>query len=381
MFNGEISTEVFLRDYWQQKPLVIRNALPQIEPPITANELAGLACESDVNSRLIKQLDKKPFWSVDYGPFESSIFENLPTKNWTLLVSDVEKHVIEGRELLNLFRFIPDWRIDDLMISYAVEGGSVGPHIDAYDVFLVQVKGQRRWQINTAPFDEGAPYLEGIDLRILKQFEADSEWVLDPGDILYLPPNIAHHGVAENECMTCSVGFRAPSTHALVSEFAETIASNLPQHFRYSDKNITRQQHPAEITKETLENIKAILSENMTLDNTIIQKWFGEFITSDGTDNHIDNAEIIYNDLTFLKSNELIFHSMHSKFLFSQENDQAILFVDGKSFVTSLMFAKHICESFQINTKHLLQLCTGEREKTVLLNLFNDGYLICDYET
>ncbi len=190
---GPISVEEFLADYWQKKPLFVKNAFPDLQSPITADELAGLACEDDINARLVLEKDGDYPWQAKNGPFDESLFSELPETHWSLLISDMEKYLPETMSLVKPFRFLPDWRRDDLMISYAPEGGSVGPHVDDYDVFLIQLSGHRLWKISE---DFCFDAIEGVDLRILKTFEAEQQWLCEPGDLLYLPPNVAHHGVA-----------------------------------------------------------------------------------------------------------------------------------------------------------------------------------------
>ena len=190
---GELSPAEFLDQYWQKKPCLIRQAIPGFEQLLDGDDLAGLACEEMSDARLVKGTMEAADWSVEHGPFDEDAFSALPPENWTLLVQDVEKHYAPLQELMQQFQFIPSWRLDDLMISYAVPGGSVGPHTDQYDVFLLQATGRRRWQIASS-FDAGL--LEDCPLNVLEQFSPEQEWVLEPGDMLYLPPNIAHHGVA-----------------------------------------------------------------------------------------------------------------------------------------------------------------------------------------
>ena len=379
MFNSDVTLEEFLSDYWQKKPLLFRNAFSNFRSPLTADELAGLACEEDSNARLIIETADKPYWSVEYGPLEESRFESLPQTNWTLLVSDVEKHVLEGRELLEHFRFIPDWRIDDLMISYAVKGGSVGPHLDAYDVFLLQAEGQRHWSIsNTENNDE---ILEDIDLRILKSFTAESQWTLDPGDMLYLPPNLAHHGVAVDDCITCSIGFRSPSVHTLISEYAESLAVTLPQDLRYSDADISQQQRPAEITQESINRIKQLLIDNLQINDEFVQKWFGEHITdSNATIQRNHTAEDITETINLdeLQDVDFFSHSPSTKFLYSRYRDNALVFIDGQSFETSLSFAETLCRSHAVMAKELVSSIRTENDELTLLKLLSLNYLIFD---
>ena len=213
----------FLAEYWQKKPLLIRQAIPNFKGLMSPNELAGLACEDDVQARIIKQ--KKDKWSVQNSPFDETDFTKLPKKDWTLLVQSVNHYLPEAADLLAQFNFIPHARLDDLMVSYAPAGGGVGAHVDSYDVFLLQGSGKRNWKIST---QSDLSLVEGAHLRILKQFETEQEWTLEAGDMLYLPPHIAHWGVAMSDnCMTYSIGFRAPKTQELMHEFLSYLQDNI----------------------------------------------------------------------------------------------------------------------------------------------------------
>ena len=230
---GGITAREFLRDYWQKKPLLIRQAIPDFESPIDADELAGLALEEEVESRLVIEHGERP-WELRRGPFAEDAFGALPEREWTLLVQAVDQFVPEVAELLEQFRFLPSWRIDDVMISFAAPGGSVGPHFDNYDVFLLQAQGKRNWKIGQMCNSE-SPLLQHADLRILAEFEESAEWVLEPGDMLYLPPRLAHFGIAEDDCMTYSVGFRAPSAAEVLTHFTDFLAQYLTDEERYTD--------------------------------------------------------------------------------------------------------------------------------------------------
>ena len=376
-FPGDISVETFLRDYWQKKPLLVRNAFPGIQSPLTPDELAGLACEDDANSRIVFEQHEQGHWYVQHGPLNEDDFSDLPEKNWTLLVTDVEKHVPAARELIDHFRFIPDWRIDDLMISYAPEGGSVGPHTDAYDVFLIQTHGQRRWMLNQ-DFDDTC--LQGTELRILEHFIAAQDWVLNPGDMLYLPPNIAHYGIAMNECMTCSVGFRAPSISNMVSEYAENLAANIDQSLRYEDPDLVCQPSPAEISPDALKRIKSIIAEKLTLDDERLVRWFGEFSSESRSGLHTQSPEILissYDELAAsLTAESNISQSPAVKFLFARNNDTALLFVDGNCYTTSQAFAVALTENREIKARHLIESIDNETDQQTLLELYNCGCLL-----
>ncbi|MCU7931860.1 MAG: cupin domain-containing protein [Candidatus Thiodiazotropha sp. (ex Codakia rugifera)] len=276
-FPKGLTTEKFLADYWQRQPLLFRNPLPDFQCDLEANDLAGMACEEAFESRLVLEKHGVTPWEARFGPFDDTLFSELPESHWTLLVQDVDKHLPAVAELLDYFRFIPDWRLDDVMVSYAVDQGSVGPHIDDYDVFLYQAEGRRRWKIHTRPVSE-EDFIPGLDLRILPDFEAEQEWLLEPGDMLYLPPNVAHWGLAEGECMTCSVGFRAPRLQEMASAwFDATIENRLPQR-RYRDPPLQPQAAPGEILPSSLNEFKALLHACLQ-HNDQDDRWFGRFIT------------------------------------------------------------------------------------------------------
>jgi len=217
---GGLSPERFLRDHWQKRPLLIRQAVPGFAGIIDRDAFLTLATRADATSRLVIHHPRRrgrARWERHDGPFGGLDASMLPRSHWTLLVNAVETLVPGGWELLQKFAFVPSARIDDLMVSYAAPGGSVGPHDDRYDVFLLQGPGRRRWQVSTGGSREHDP---AAAIKVLKDFRPEEEWVLEPGDMLYLPPGVAHHGVAFGECMTCSIGFRAPSQQELLADFA-----------------------------------------------------------------------------------------------------------------------------------------------------------------
>lgn len=203
---GGLSPQQFMRRHWQKRPLLIRQAVPGVRPPLDRAALFALAGQDGVESRLIRR--QGAAWTLKHGPFARTALPPLKQPGWTLLVQGLDLHVPAAHEMLSRFRFVPQARLDDLMVSYASDGGGVGPHLDSYDVFLLQVHGRRRWRIGRA---HDATLVPGVPLKILAHFEVEQEWLLEPGDMLYLPPRWAHDGVAEGECMTCSVGFRAAS--------------------------------------------------------------------------------------------------------------------------------------------------------------------------
>jgi 50S ribosomal protein L16 3-hydroxylase len=249
----------FIQRYWQKKPCLIRQAFPGIKSPVSPEELAGLACEEDVHSRLVIESGADTPWKLSYGPFTEKDFLSLPESHYSLLVSECEKWIPEFAGLLEQFYFIPSWRIDDLMVSYSPCGGSVGPHSDEYDVFLLQSYGRRKWQYSNIRVDKPL-LIADLDLAIMRDFKADHEAILEPGDMLYLPAGIAHHGVALEPCMTCSIGFRAPTaTETLESFVFESELQNLGSK-RYTDMELETDRFHAEITSSEVDRFKQLVT-------------------------------------------------------------------------------------------------------------------------
>ncbi|HYD79361.1 MAG TPA: cupin domain-containing protein [Paucimonas sp.] len=267
---GGLTPAQFLRDYWHKKPLLIRQAIPSFASPVDRDALFAMAARDDVESRLITHTDQ---WELKHGPVRK-----LPAKTqkeWTLLVQGVNLHDDAAEALLRQFRFLPDARLDDLMISYATDGGGVGPHFDSYDVFLLQAHGKRRWRIGA---QKDLTLVEGMPLKILRDFRPQQEFVLEPGDMLYLPPHYAHDGIAIGECMTCSIGFRAPSYQELGEAFLQFMADSIDLPGRYADPDLRPTAHPAEIGGAVIEDIAAELDKvRFTQDDVTI--FIGEYLS------------------------------------------------------------------------------------------------------
>ena len=270
---GDLTADQFLAEYWQKKPLLIRNAIPNFEPPIDGDDLAGLSLEAEVESRLVIGDD----WALEHGPFEESRFASLPEQNWSLLVQGVDLWVPEVAGLLSSFDFLPSWRVDDIMVSYAEDGGNVGPHFDYYDVFLIQGEGQRHWQIGQH-CSEADLHTDSTALKILKNLEVSDEWTLNPGDMLYLPPKIAHHGVAIGQCTTFSVGFRAPAATEMLDDLATELLSRdiTPNHLQDPPLNAAMANEP--ISGAYIQQVKELLQQTLD-DEQMLGEWFAQFMT------------------------------------------------------------------------------------------------------
>jgi 50S ribosomal protein L16 3-hydroxylase len=254
---------------------MLRGALPEFRSPISADELAGLACEDAVESRLV-QGRVGSTWRLEHGPFDEARFERLPERDWTLLVQDVDKLVPELGPLLEPLRFIPDWRIDDIMVSFAAPGGSVGPHTDQYDVFLLQAQGRRRWQLSE---NFNRQLLADVDLKILEFFEPEQEFIAEPGDVLYLPPNVAHFGVALDEAMTFSIGFRAPDQHELMLALADELASRSASGARFTDAGRGTTANPSQLDAEDLAQLRQIIRSGLSISDADLDRFIGRHLT------------------------------------------------------------------------------------------------------
>ncbi len=241
---GGLPPRQFLAQHWQKKPLLIRAALPGFRGVLTPAQLLRLACRDDAQSRLVIRHARR--WEAHEGPFRRGLFRGLPTRGWSVLVHEVDRFLPEARALLERFSFIPYARLDDLMVSYALAGGGVGPHYDSYDVFLLQGCGRRRWRVG---HQRDAALVAGAPLKLLRDFRPQQEWVLEPGDMLYLPPGWAHDGVALDPCMTYSIGFRAPAWQELVIHFLRFLEDRVELEGLYQDPGLKPQDGPARIAR------------------------------------------------------------------------------------------------------------------------------------
>jgi len=381
---GDISIETFLNEYWQKKPLLVRNAFPDFQPPIEPDDMAGLSLEEDVESRLILEDGPNHKWHLETGPFTESTFENLPEEKWTLLVQAVDQWVPEMADLLRHFTFLPSWRLDDIMASFAVKGGSVGPHYDQYDVFLIQALGQRHWQIGPKA-NEHSSTLDETPLSILAKMEITEEWTVNPGDLLYIPPNYAHNGVAINECMTFSVGFRAPSHSEILQGFTDFVSSNLTEFDRYSDQDIeNRATHPALIQNSDIDHLKTVLLNELT--NEKLGAWLAEQMTEskyDGLHEPLEDAlewdeisEFIDPD-TYLTQNET------SRWAYFLEQDTLTLTVNGDytaSYTANqdIELVTKLANQRKTPVKDIMALLETGSCQEILLNLINENFLYFD---
>lgn len=311
-------------------------------------------------------------WALEQGPFDAERFADLGALPWTLLVQAVDHHVPEVAALLSQFRFVPDWRIDDVMISFATTGGGVGPHFDQYDVFLIQGRGRRRWRIGQR-CDDATPLREHQDLRLLAEFDVQSVYDLGPGDVLYVPPGVAHDGIAlDDDCMTLSIGFRAPSRAELITGWSDHVLDGLGEDDRYSDPMLPLQLHPGEITADALERLQAMVLERLA-DRSEFARWFGQFNSAPKYPDMdwSPEAPLTMAEVRRATEDGRVLRNFASRFVFVRETEGLVLFVDGESYPctgAAARFAEALCAAHEIEIDE-----PDEAVLALLLDLANRG--------
>ena len=365
----------FLRDYWQKRPLLIRNAFPGFRPPLQPDDLAGLACEPTALARLIVHDEVRDRWRVKSSPLEEADFAATPPRNWTLLVQDVDKWDADVAGLLQHFRFLPSWRMDDVMVSYAEPGGGVGAHIDQYDVFLLQGLGQRHWAISDDPLAPKA-FRPDIELKQLVQFEPTHEWLLDPGDMLYLPPGVPHDGVAfGGPCMTFSVGMRAPSQAELTGDLADYIAEHLPEELRYADPDLKPATASGEIDRAAIERLKDALPFAAALREDLLRDWFGRFITRYRNAQVPVAPEHPLSEERFaarLAAGARLLRHPWARMAWAGGKTGGVLYVCGQAYGASVELAQRLCAEREL----AFDRTPVAADRELLLALVNDGHLL-----
>lgn len=368
--------QLFLRRYWHKRPLLIRNAFPGFVSPIDPDELAGLACEEAALSRLITHDRASDGWSLRNGPFEEDQFPTMPDHDWTLLVQDVDKWDPDVAALLDAFDFLPRWRIDDIMVSFAATGGSVGAHVDQYDVFLLQAHGQRRWQIDVSD-NPPLEFREDVELKLLRQFTPTHDWVLGPGDMLYLPPGVPHLGVAQNPCLTFSVGMRAPSSAELIADYLDTLVAEADETIRYRDPDLALPSDRNEIDAAAMGRVVQALNALRMNDPDRLGEWFGRFITTYRSAGQAAAPEqppsLIQLQFALNQGATLQRHPM-TRMAWRRASKGAVLFASGQALPMGVRDARALAAAEQIDGA--LYQTLGERGREAVLVLLTSGHYV-----
>jgi len=375
---GELSVAEFIADYWQKKPVCIRNGIVFQEALIAVDELAGLALEPEVESRLIENKGNIKNWQVTHGPLTEADFNKERDFPWTLLVQGVDCFVPEVHDFLAKFRFLPSWRLDDLMISYATKGAGVGAHYDRYDVFLIQGEGQRQWQIGQTCCENSA-LMAHDQLSLLQDFELSEEFILNPGDMLYIPPLVAHKGVAISDaCVTYSVGFRSPSHADVLTTFADERNLDISADLRLKDHGFT--SNSGEISAADVEGLMQLMRDQITPEN--VAQWFGKHSTQakypalDMAEEAMDLAELesILNDAYgVLRVSEGV------RLAYTWQGDGGLtLFAQGEALPCppdATAFVEAIANQWLLEVDEMGPLVANDAAMAMVLILHNLGYL------
>lgn len=374
-FLGGLTPAQFLDRHWQKEPLFVRQAVPSYTSPLAPEELAGLACEPEVESRIVT-FDGQT-WHLENGPFAPASFPKRGKKNWTLLVQDLDEHVPQVGELLSHLDFLPTWRVDDIMASFAVPGGSVGPHYDEYDVFLLQVSGKRRWQITTRYSRDDLR--TDSSLRLLQHLEPEQEWVAEPGDLLYLPPHVAHFGVAETNCVTFSLGCRAPSHADLAAQMAGLLLSQLDEAKRYTDASLTTKEASQGISRDAVARTERLLNEVWQINPNLAARCLGAVATTPKLLFRQDIEPLSDRDVTRrLTSRRGLFRRKGSRWTWYGDKT-AYLFVDGREYLTApnsrgKSLVATLCSERHLTPEWLSNLTPAQTQ--LLRELVRDGHLL-----
>lgn len=363
----------FLNNYWQKKPLLIKGAFSNFKDPIEAEELAGLAMEDFIESRIVAQ--NGGCWQVKHGPFTE--FSEFGDANWTLLVQAVN-HWFEGvDELIEPFRFVPNWRIDDVMMSFSTPGGGVGPHLDQYDVFIIQGMGKRRWQVGL-PDDSLKECLPHEDLKQISEFNPVIDEITEPGDLLYIPPNHPHDGTAIENSLNYSVGFQAPNAQELISAFADYQLDNQLAEQRFDDSNRQSTATPEQLEQKDL-NLLMVEMQKSIADKSLMSDFFGKYLSSV---HHTLNLLVPVEPMKIefikeiLNAGETLNPVLGLKCILINQNENKTLYINGDKFALDLdtiELGKHLASKKTLTNESLKSSFYSLKNEQLLTNVINKG--------
>lgn len=362
---------VFLDRHWQREHLLVRNAVAHFKPPLSADELAGLALEDSVESRLVTQDGQR--WQVQHGPFTASDLQC--EQPFTLLVQAVDHYLPAVAQLLRLVDFIPAWRIDDIMVSYATHGASVGPHYDNYDVFLLQGQGAKRWRIGQR-CDASTPLLDHAGIRLLRDFEPTADYLLQTGDMLYVPPGIAHWGIAEGDSTTFSIGFRAPRQSDMLARWADQLLAAIDDDAFFCDAQRQPSVAAGEITREDRERARATLRQ--AIEQLEDDRWFGELVTEPRYDCTLDAAELAEAQALLRNGCTRMLRNPAAPIAWQRNDSTITAFANGEALTLSasslLQSAlEQLCGEWYLEGKLLVSLYSDSETRSLLEFLLATG--------
>lgn len=373
---GGITAEQFLAEYWQKKPLLVRNALPEIANLLEPNDVMELALDENITARLIKQKDKDPNqWSVKSSPLIKADFQKMP-KLWTLLVQAVDHYSFDLAELWKKFPFIPQWRRDDIMVSYAQKGGSVGQHFDFYDVFLVQGYGHRRWQLGQM-CDAESEFVAGQPLKLLPEIDVNFDEILAPGDLLYVPPGLSHYGVAEDECLTYSFGFRMPNVAEMMDRVSDKFADDQLLKNPLTDIIRDKISPIGQISQAELEYLKAELLAQLQ-NPTVLEDALMSLMSEPKYPENIPDAEAIgTGDLEeALDLGYSLILEPASRLLYTEDEDELLFWANGEGICISDAFAPILKQIADGNPVLLDEKLNDPDMLEDIVNLLNESILM-----
>lgn len=377
---GSIDTELFLKEYWQRKPCVFRGAFPDSLEVASADELAGMACEEGIESRLLISDPLSGEFELRQGPFAEESFQALPESHWTLLIQGVDLWLPEASDLLERFKFIPGWKLDDLMISFATRGGGVGPHYDNYDVFIIQAEGRRRWEIGGRYEEHSSEFIAGQPVRVLKHWQPEQSWDLEPGDMIYIPPRVGHNGIAlTDDCINYSVGYRAPHAAEMLEHLAQYCADHTPNELRYGDAGLQLRPHSGEIQTDDLDQVKQLL-HGLIGDPERLARWWGEYVTEAKNPEDGCSAE----SLTLaqlrqvLAESDAVRRSEGIRMAFARNSSGGYLFVEGRCFdlaPENMPLAELLSDQNSYSTQQINAWLEQPQTQAIVLELFASDQL------
>ena len=375
---NSLTEQEFLKEYWQKKPLLIKQGFRDFEDPLDANELAGLAMEESIESRIITNQNND--WQAHHGPFED--FELLTEQHSTLLVQAVDHWHPDAAQILEPFRFIPNWRIDDLMISYSTPGGGVGPHLDQYDVFIIQGEGKRHWRVGM-PDSNLKQFAQNKSLLQVEQFPAVIDCILEPGDILYIPPGCPHEGYAVENAINYSVGFRAPNQQDLLSSFADYVIDKEVGNTRYSDPLLETRESKGLLSNSETDKVKQLLA-SLLQDDALFKSWLGQTTSEPKHEMDLMPPEDLYTPdqvAQLIDESEEVFERLGgTRAIYQHTDNELILSVNGQNFLlpkTDLAVVKLLTDDVSVTAEQIKSSKNSLKFTQSFTTLLNEGIWFC----